>query len=262
MSRVSEKLMSGARVALVTGGAYGIGRAIVEAFASHGERAAIVDRDRLRGQELESALRAAGQDALFIQADVREEDQIAKAVASVGEVWGRIDVLVNNAGIERYRRPEEYTAEDWSAITDTNLRGAFLCAKYAYPYLRDTHGAIVNISSVQAFANEPQISVYAATKGGLLALTRAMALDFADVGIRVNAVCPGAIRTGMMEPFLKEHADPEAAVREIGQRIPLGRVGEPSDVARAVWFLASPDAAYVTGSTLVVDGGLLTRLSI
>ena len=115
---------------------------------------------------------------------------------------------------------------------------------------------------MQAFANEPNTSVYAATKGGLLALTRAMALDYAADGIRVNSVCPGAIRTGMMEPFLKDQPDPEAAVREIGRRIPLGRVGVPDDVARAVWFLASPDAAYITGASLIVDGGLLTRLSL
>ena len=120
----------------------------------------------------------------------------------------------------------------------------------------------MNVASVQAFANEPQISVYAATKGGLLALTRATALDYAADGIRVNAVCPGAIRTGMMEPFVNDQPDPEEAVREIGRRIPLGRVGEPRDIARVVWFLASVDAAYITGASLVVDGGLLTRLSL
>ena len=254
--------MSASRVALVTGGAYGIGRGIVEAFARHGERAVIADRDRVRGAELEASLRAEGHDVLFVETDVREEEQIRAAVASVAEVFERIDVLVNNAGIERYLRPEEYTADDWSAIMDTNLRGAFLCAKYTYPFLRASRGAIVNISSVQAFANEPCISVYAATKGGLLALTRAMAIDYAADGIRVNSVCPGAIRTGMMEPFLKDQPDPEAAVREIGRRIPLGRVGVPDDVARAVWFLASPDAEYITGASLVVDGGLLTRLSL
>jgi len=254
--------MSASRVALVTGGAYGIGRGIVEAFARHGERAVIADRDRVRGAELEASLRAEGHDVLFVETDVREEEQIRAAVASVAEVFERIDVLVNNAGIERYLRPEEYTADDWSAIVDTNLRAAFLCAKYTYPFLRASRGAIVNISSVQAFANEPCISVYAATKGGLLALTRAMALDYAADGIRVNAVCPGAIRTGMMEPLLKDQPDPEAAVREIGRRIPLGRVGVPDDVARAVWFLASPDAEYITGASLVVDGGLLTRLSL
>jgi len=254
--------MSASRVALVTGGAYGIGRGIVEEFVRRGDRAVIADRDRTRGAELETSLRAAGHDALFAETDVRDEAQIRAAVGRASEVYGRLDVLVNNAGIERYRRPEEYTADDWAAITDTNLRAAFLCTKYAYPHLRESRGAVVNIASVQAFANEPQISVYAATKGGLLALTRAMALDYAADGIRVNAVCPGAIRTGMMEPFVNDQPDPEEAVREIGRRIPLGRVGEPPDIARVVWFLASSDASYITGASIVVDGGLLTRLSL
>ena len=115
-------------------------------------------------------------------------------MARVSEVFGRIDVLCNNAGIERYRRAEEYTIDDWNAISETNLRGAFLCTKYAYPLLKKSRGCIVNISSVQGFANEPQISAYAASKAGLLGLTRGMALDFAVDGVRVNAVCPGAIQ--------------------------------------------------------------------
>jgi NAD(P)-dependent dehydrogenase (short-subunit alcohol dehydrogenase family) len=254
--------MTASRVAFVTGGAYGIGRGIVEEFVRRGDRAVIADRDRTRGAELESSLRAAGHDALFVETDVREEAQIRAAIDRVRDAFGGIDVLVNNAGIERYRRPEDYTADDWAAIADTNLRAAFLCTKYAHPYLRESRGSVVNNASVQAFANEPQISIYAATKGGLLALTRATALDFASDGIRVNAVCPGAIRTGMMEPFVNDQPDPEEAVREIGRRIPLGRVGHPEDIARAVWFLASPDAAYITGASLVVDGGLLSRLSL
>jgi NAD(P)-dependent dehydrogenase (short-subunit alcohol dehydrogenase family) len=120
---------------------------------------------------------------------------------------------------------------------------------------------VVNISSVQGIANEERISVYAATKAGLLALTRGMALDFAHDGVRVNAICPGAIQTGMMEPFINNEPDPEEAIKKIGRTIPLGRVGQPEDIAKAVYFLASADAAYITGATLVVDGGLLSRLS-
>jgi meso-butanediol dehydrogenase/(S,S)-butanediol dehydrogenase/diacetyl reductase len=170
-------------------------------------------------------------------------------------------VLCNNAGIERYRRADEYTLDDWNAISETNLRGAFLCTKYAYPFLKKTGGCIVNISSVQGIANEPQISAYAATKAGLLALTRGMALDFAGDGVRVNAICPGAIQSGMMEPFIKDQPDPVEAVKAIGRTIPLGRVGQPEDIAQAVYFLASPAAGYITGAALVVDGGLLSRLS-
>jgi NAD(P)-dependent dehydrogenase (short-subunit alcohol dehydrogenase family) len=253
--------MSDSRVALVTGGAYGIGRGIVQEFAAKGDAVVIADRDSERGTALEAAMKAEGANVLFVSTNVRVEAQVQALMERVGTVFGRIDVLCNNAGIERYRRADEYTLDDWNAISETNLRGAFLCAKYAYPLLKKSRGCIVNISSVQGIANEPQISAYAATKAGLLALTRGMALDFAADGVRVNAICPGAVQSGMMEPFLKDQADPEEAVKAIGRTIPLGRVGQPADIAQAVYFLASPAAAYITGASLVVDGGLLSRLS-
>jgi NAD(P)-dependent dehydrogenase (short-subunit alcohol dehydrogenase family) len=253
--------MTESRVALVTGGAYGIGRGIVQEFARTGEAVVIADLDAKRGVALESSIAAAGGKVLFVRTDVRVESQIQALMARVSEVFGRVDVLCNNAGIERYRRAEEYTIEDWNSISETNLRGAFLCTKYAYPLLKKVRGCIVNISSVQGLASELQISAYAASKAGLLGLTRGMALDFAADGVRVNVVCPGAIRSGMMEPFIKDKPDPEEAVRAIGRTIPLGRVGQPEDIAHAVYFLASPAASYITGAVLVVDGGLLSRLS-
>jgi NAD(P)-dependent dehydrogenase (short-subunit alcohol dehydrogenase family) len=253
--------MTKSRVALITGGAYGIGRGVVQKFAESGDAVVIADRDAERGSALVSSIRATSVEALFVHTDVRVESQVRDLVMQVSEVYGGIDVLCNNAGVECYRRPEDYTLEDWDAISETNLRGAFLCAKYAFPLLKRARGCIVNISSVQAFASEPQISAYAASKAGLLGLTRGMAVDFSADGVRVNAVCPGAIRTGMMEPFIKDTPDPEEAVRTIGRTIPLGRVGQPEDIAQAVYFLASPAAAYITGSVLVVDGGLLARLS-
>jgi len=253
--------MTQSRVALVTGGAYGIGRGIVQEFVGKGEAVVIADLDAERGAALESSIAAGGGQALFFRTDVRVESQIQALMARVEEVFGRIDVLCNNAGIERYRRADEYTIDDWNSISETNLRGAFLCTKYAYPFLKKTRGCIVNISSVQGLASEPQISAYAASKAGLLGLTRGMALDFAADGVRVNVVCPGAIRSGMMEPFIKDQPDPEEAVKAIGRTIPLGRVGQPEDIAQAVYFLASPAASYITGATLVVDGGLLSRLS-
>lgn len=253
--------MSEPRVVVVTGGAYGIGRAIAEEFAKKGDHAVIADRDTERGTTLASSLQLPPAKALFVRTNVRIENQIQELMTTAFEVFGRIDVLCNNAGIESYKRPEEYTIDDWTAIHETNLRGAFLCTKYAYPFLKNSGGAIINISSVQAIANEANISVYAASKAGLLGLTRGMALDFALDGIRVNAVCPGAIRTGMMEAQIRDHANPEEAVEAIGRTIPLGRVGLPEDIAHAVYFLASPSAGYITGATLVVDGGLLSRLS-
>lgn len=254
--------MNETRVAIVTGGAYGIGRGIVQEFLRQREAVVIVDRDKERGEALEKSAQQSGAQATFVRTDIRQEAEVVRMIRLVEEKYGRVDVLCNNAGIEQYRRPEEYAIDEWDAIHETNLRGAFLCTKAAYGLLKSARGCVINISSVQAFANEQKISAYAATKAGLLGLTRAMALDFAADGIRVNAVCPGAIRTGMMEAFLKNDPNPEGTVKKIGQSIPIGRVGQPEDVAKAVYFLSSPDASYITGSTLVVDGGLLSRLSI
>ena len=254
-------LLTQSRVALVTGGAYGIGRGIVLEFAKHGEAVVIADRDRDRGASLEKTLRSKKAEVLFVETDIRMESQVQGLIQRVEQEFGRIDVLCNNAGIEHYRRADQYSIDEWNAITETNLRGAFLCTKYAHPFLKRTRGCVVHISSVQAYANEREISAYAASKSGLLGLTRGMALDFASDGIRVNAVCPGVVQSGMMEAFLSDHSNPEEMIEKIGQSIPLGRVGQPEDIAQAVYFLASPAAAYVTGATLVVDGGLLARLS-
>jgi NAD(P)-dependent dehydrogenase (short-subunit alcohol dehydrogenase family) len=250
------------RVVIVTGGAYGIGRGIALEFSRRGDTVVIADRNAERGAALESSIRDSRGQALFVCTDVRIESQIQNLMARTEETFGRIDALCNNAGIECHRRSEEYSIDEWNSISETNLRGAFLCAKYAYPLLKQARGCVVHISSVQAFANESQISAYASSKAGLLGLSRGMALDFAIDGVRVNAVCPGAVQTGMMEEFLKSQPNGEEAAKAIGQAIPLGRVGQPEDIAQAVYFLASNAASYITGATLVVDGGLLCKLAI
>jgi len=251
------------RVVIVTGGSYGIGRGIATMFARRGDAVVIAARDPGRGISVQSEIRAAGGRALFIPTDVREEDSIRTMVERAAAEWGRIDVLCNNAGIERYARADEYTSVDFDAIHSTNLRGMFLCAKYAFPHLREQRGSIINISSVQGIANEANISAYAAAKAGILGLTRGLAIDFAPFGVRVNAVCPGAIGdTGMMENALKSVENPDAAVAAACKSIPLGRMGTPQEVAAAVCFLASPEASYISGSTLVVDGALLARLAV
>ncbi len=246
------------RVAIVTGGSYGIGRAIVSRFASAGDQVVIADINDERGKQVERSVTG----AVFKQTDVRSEEQLQKLMEFTTQRFGGIDVLCNNAGVERYRRADEYTAAEWSDIVDTNFRGAFLGTKYAFPYLQKRKGCVVFISSVQAFANEKNISVYAGTKAGLLGLTRSMALDFAPAGVRINAVCPGATLTGMMEAALKDETDPEAALQSVAAKIPLGRIGMPEDIANAVYFLASPQASYITGAHLVVDGGLLAGLAL
>jgi NAD(P)-dependent dehydrogenase (short-subunit alcohol dehydrogenase family) len=204
-----------------------------------------------------------GGQALFIETDVCKEASVKALVERTVEKWGKVDVLVNNAGIERYARADEYSIGDFDAIVDTNLRGMFLCAKYAFPYLRKNVGCIVNISSVQGVANEPNISVYAAAKAGILGLTRGLSIDFAPAGVRVNSVLPGATaNTGMMENALASLEDVPGTIAAISKSIPLGRMGEPMDIAGAVYFLASKEASYITGASLTVDGGLLARLAI
>lgn len=250
------------RVAIVTGGAYGIGRGIVREFARHGEAVAILDIDVERGRQLESAVKADEGQVVFIKTDVRIEAEVQESIEQVANAFGRIDVLCSNAGIELYRSAEHYTADDWDAVHDTNLRGAFLCAKYAHPFLKAQGGAIVFTSSVQAMASERNISAYVASKAGLLGLTRSMAVDFARDGIRVNAVCPGAIDTGMFEAFVQSPGDREESLGSIGRSVPLGRIGQPEDVARAVYFLGSSAAEYITGASLIVDGGLLSKLAL
>ena len=246
------------RVVIVTGGAYGIGRATVSRFASAVGKVVIADVNSDRGRLLEQTVA----NTCFKQTDVRNEAEIDSLVQFAVERFGGIDVLCNNAGIESYRRPDEYTATEWSAVLDTNLRAGFLAAKYAYPHLRARKGCVVFTSSVQAIANEKNISIYAASKAGMLGLMRGMALDFAPDGVRVNAVCPGATLTGMMESALKDEPDQEAALQKIASRIPLQRLARPEDIANAIYFLASDQAAYITGSHIVVDGGLLTALAL
>ena len=168
----------------------------------------------------------------------------------------------NNAGIEIYRRADEYTLPEWDLIHNVNLRGAFLCSKLFFPALERRQGCITNISSVQAFANENHIAAYASAKAGLLGLTRSMARDFASMNVRVNAVCPGAIHTEMMSAYLADQPDPAGEAERLSKGIPLRRFGSPADVAEMVWFLTSPAADYITGASFVVDGGLLCRLAI
>lgn len=251
------------RVVIITGGTYGIGKGIVRLFASRGDAVVIAGRNADRGLALEAEIRESEGCSVFVQTDVRSEASIHNLIDRVVAAWGRLDVLCNNAGIERYALANEYSIDDFNAIMETNLRGMFLCAKHAFRHLRERQGAIVNVSSVQAIANEPKISVYAASKAGILALTRGMAVDFGPGGVRVNAVCPGAIEnTGMFENSLASPADAASVSASVSRAIPLGRMGEPEDIARAVYFLASPEASYIHGASLVVDGGLLAKLAL
>jgi NAD(P)-dependent dehydrogenase (short-subunit alcohol dehydrogenase family) len=253
---------TGMHTIVVTGAANGIGRSIAHLFATRSCAVVLADIDSDRGRMEEQGLLERGYMAQFVEADISDPRQVSSLVDKTLDRFGRVDTLCNNAGVEVYRRADEYTLAEWDLIHNVNLRGAFLCSKLFFPFLEKRQGSIVNISSVQAFANESNIAAYTAAKAGLLGLTRSMARDFAPLAVRVNAVCPGAIHTEMMTAYLAEQSNPEAEAERLSTSIPMKRFGQPNDVAELVWFLASAAAGYITGASFVVDGGLLARLAL
>jgi NAD(P)-dependent dehydrogenase (short-subunit alcohol dehydrogenase family) len=247
------------KVAIVTGAATGIGRASALLFARAGARVALAD---LREAELARAVtevRAAGGEAAAVTADLARPDDCAAVVAAAVRALGRLDVVLNNAGVGTMvvgGTVETISLEHWDLAQDVNVRAMYLVSRAAVPHLRAAGGgAIVNISSVSAFhgSRGRPSHAYAASKGAVLSLTRAMAASYGRDGIRVNAICPGTIRTRLTADIVE---GAERAARE-GHGIPLGRVGEPEDIARCALFLASDDAAFVSGAHLVADGGAM-----
>ncbi len=246
------------KVALVTGGAGAIGSAAASRFAADGARVVIVDRDDKAAERALKALRAAGAEVTSVVADVGSEAGAGQAVAAALSAYGRLDVLFNNAGIAGVRAPvHELAVEAFDEIVRTNLRSMFLVLRQSARAMiaADIAGAIVNMGSSMAGWDVLDGGAgYATTKHGVVGLTRVAALDLARYGIRVNAVCPGVIETTLGVPVAKE-ADTASAVGRFADRIPLRRIGQPEDVAAVVAFLASSDAAHVTGASWLIDGG-------
>ena len=250
------------RVALVTGGALGIGRGIVEGFAAAGAAVAIADVNADAARALAAEQERAGHRVLAVIGDVSDAADAERIVAETVAAFGRLDVVVNNAGIlpaDWYFRVDEMPEDVWDRILDVNLKGIFLMSKAAIPQIRLAGGgAIVNVASVQGLQSAPRVPSYAASKGGVLSLTRQMALDYARENIRVVAVCPGTIDTDMSRAGARSSGgDIDEAVRAMAARHPLGRIGQPRDIADAVLFLASDRASFITGEYLNVDGGLM-----
>jgi len=232
------------QVVIITGAARGIGDAIATAFATEG--AQVVSLDLIDPPEPRPGVR-------YGRADVSDAESVRTAFEEIGQTEGRVDVLVNNAGIRRVGLVEDLDPRVWDDVVGTHLRGAYLCSARAIPFLRRAgRGAIVTIASTHAFLGLPGRAAYAASKAGLLALTRVLAVELARANIRVNAVAPGFTRTPMVEEALREGSVSEASMLE---RIPIGRLAEPAEIARVVCFLSSEDASYVTGQCVVVDGG-------
>jgi NAD(P)-dependent dehydrogenase (short-subunit alcohol dehydrogenase family) len=254
MGRVQDK------VAVVTGGAHGIGRATAKALAAEGARVAIGDVDEVEGEASAQDVRAAGGDAVFVRADVTSLDDVRALVRAAVEGWGRLDVMFNNVGVAIGGSAGEMNEADWNRVLDVNLSGVWRGMRVAIPeMLRSGGGSIVNTSSVQGHVGFAGWAGYAASKGGVDALTRQAAVEYAPKGIRINAVVPGTILTAMNEGILREVDDPEALLRVWKAMHPIGRIGTPEEVAAAVVFLASDESSFVTGESLRVDGGMIVK---
>lgn len=243
-------------VALVTGASSGIGRAAALAFAAQGARVVLASRRAAESEQAVAEIRAAGGEAIFVATDVSQAPQVQALVAAAVEAYGGLDYAFNNAGIEgtAYVPVQHYTEEAWDAVVDINLKGVFLSMKYEMPHILARKGAIVNMASVAGLVGGRMGAAYHASKHGVVGMTKAVALEVADKGVRVNAVAPAVIVTPMAERAFFQDASVQARVVAMH---PQGRLGQPEEVAQAVIWLCSKAASFTTGHTLPVDGGFL-----
>ena len=242
------------KVALVTGGSSGIGRATALAFARDGAKVAVADLNVVGGQETVSLIAGAGGEACCIEADMGEAASVAAMVEKTVETYGRLDYAHNNAGIEGVlKRTSEQAEEDWAPVIQINLTGVWLCMKYEIPHmLRQGSGAIVNTASGAGLIGVKRMAAYVASKHGVVGLTKTAALEYAKSGIRVNAVCPGVIKTAMVDRVSGNRPD---VLDKMIAAEPIGRSGQPEEIAEAVVWLCSDAASFVTGHAMAVDGG-------
>lgn len=244
------------RTAIITGGAQGIGKATARRLLSDDFVVVIADHDDEAGRESETELQVAG-DVQFIHADVANEDDVERVIAHTLRTFGRLDALINNAGISANRPITQLTLADWNRVLGTNLTGAFLCAKHAADPLRESHGAIVNIASTRALQSEPNTEAYAASKGGIVALTHALAMSLGP-DVRVNCISPGWIDVTPLKKRSRRKAQLLSAADHAQH--PAGRIGRPEDIADMVAYLVSFEAGFITGQNFVVDGGMTRKM--
>jgi NAD(P)-dependent dehydrogenase (short-subunit alcohol dehydrogenase family) len=245
------------KIAIVTGGSMGIGQATAARFAQEGAKVVIVDIAESEGRETERMLQQYDPECLFIPGDVTRESDWQSVMKTVEKKYGHLDILFNNAGTNLIKPAPEIMEEEWDAIITLNLKGVFWGAKHSVSTMvKAGGGSIINTASTTAFIALPKMSVYSASKGGVLALTRQLAADYAHFNIRVNCICPGVTLT----PLVQREMDLGLVTAEaLIHGVPMGRFAKPSEIAAAVLFLASDDASYVTGTALVVDGGRTTH---
>ncbi len=248
------------RVAMVTGAGSGIGRGIAECLSEEGAAVLINDVKQQAAYETQGLLLSRGASAAVMVSDISTPAGAAKAIEAAVREYGRLDILVNNAGRQGNKPMVDLDPREWDGILDVNLKGIYLCSKWAVPHLAKGGGVIVNISSVHATATIEGFTAYAASKAGILGFTRALALECAPMGIRVNAVSPGTIDTPLLQEFFDSFEDPRQARAEYLKFHPIGRFGTPRDIGKLVAFLASDDASFITGSEFISDGGMTACL--
>ena len=246
------------KVALVTGGASGLGRVSAIALAKEGAQIAVSDIAASEGEATVQMITQAGGRAVFVKADVTKSNEVEAMVRETVKVFGRLDFALNNAGIDGVRaRTADYPEEVWRQVIDLDLTGVFLCMKSELPIMvKQGSGVIVNMSSVAGVTGFPGHAAYTASKHGVIGLTKTAAIDYAKAGIRVNAICPAYTHTPMLDRMLTQHSDLEA---KLISRVPLRRLGKAEEIAQAVIYLFSDAAAFITGHSLVMDGGIMAE---
>ena len=241
------------KVAIITGAASGIGLAAARRFVAEGAKVVVADvQDASR--EVGEMTKQGGE-ALFVQADVSSEAQVDRLIERTVAAYGRLDVLVNCAGVELSKKITDTSEAEWDRLMSVNLKGVFLCSKAAIPVMQRNGGVIVNVASELGLVGGSEIAAYCASKGGVVQLTKAMAIDHAADGIRVNCVCPGPVSTPLLEAIMGASSDPEGERRRIAEKTLLKRLGRPEEIANVILFLASEESSYLTGSVVAADGG-------
>lgn len=250
------------KVVVITGAGKGIGRGIAEYFAKQQWVVILATRTDKEGLLVQEVINRQGYQSLYIRTDVSDETSIKNMVGMVLEKYGRIDALINNAGITRFKPLLECNIEDWNELINIDLRGVFLCSKHIAQAMvsKKITGSIINISSNHAFRTLPDTEIYAAAKGGVNAMTRSMAISLGQYGIRVNTICPGFTDTPHYRSWLAEKEDSETIEQEINALHAVGEITTPKDIAQLAFYLAGDESRKVTGSELLIDGGLTARL--